>query len=456
MLVVVLAGVAVASLTGAWMGAHFARQQEQENLRRLAGSLADAGFPLSENVLHKMAGLSGADFVVVAPNGQVVQSTIRMSDDEIAELRQLDQSARTNEPRPDFMLTLSARRYRSARLPVRVAPPHSEPQSLYVLYPEEHWDRVARRAAWPPLVAGIVAALIAVALTTLLARRFTARVRQLSEQAAAVADGRFLAPPLPKTDDELRDLATSLNRMSEQLGRYEEQVRRSERMRTLGQLGAGIAHQLRNSATGALLALEFHSADLTPDTDRESLDVALRQLHLMEASLKRFLRLGRGEQVPSQIVSLSRLIDETLPLVEPVCRHARIQLRWNRPDAEVCIDGEPDSLQQLLLNLIMNAIDAATIVTGAPGEVRVEVVNQIANNGPNAVRLRVLDSGPGPDARMATNLFEPFATSKPDGTGLGLSVAREIAQSHSASLNWHRVDGMTCFEVWFNQEYREK
>ncbi len=452
MLVVVLAGVAVASLAGAWIGAKFAREQEQDNLRRLAGTLADAGFPLTENVLRKMAGLSGADFVVLGQSGQLLQSTITLSDEETSELRRLDQAGSASGPPADLTLTLSAGRYRAARLPVRVAPPRSEPQSLWVLYPEEHWDRVAWRVAWPPLVAGLVAAFIAIGLTTFLARRFTGRVRQLSEQAAAIAAGKFLSTPLPSTDDELRDLATALNRMSEQLGNYEEQVRRSERLRTLGQLGAGIAHQLRNSATGALMALELHALDLPPTADRESLDVALRQLQLMETSLKRFLQLGRGERLPSQSVSLGMLIEETLPLVEPACRHAGIQLQWNRPVVDIVVTGEPDSLRQLLLNLLVNAIEAATDATGKPGTVRVEL-DHVAPvppwSGAPAARLRVLDSGPGPSPEMASRLFDPFETSKPDGTGLGLSVAREIAKAHAAKLTWQRSEGMTCFEICF-------
>ena len=64
-----------------------------------------------------------------------------------------------------------------------------------------------------------------------------------------------------------------------------------------------------------------------------------------------------------------------------------------------------------------------------------------------SIRLRVLDSGPGPSPAMVTRLFEPFATSKPDGTGLGLSVAQEIAEAHSAKLMWHREGDLTCFEV---------
>jgi signal transduction histidine kinase len=441
MLVVVLAGVAVASLAGAWLGAKFAREQEQENLRRLAGTLVDAGFPLSENVLQKMAGLSGADFAVLDHEGRLLHSTLRLSNSEVADLQRQDS---TGGPLPEFSMTLSSSRYRAARLPIRTVPPQSEGQSLYALYPEEHWDRVARRASWPPLVAGFVAALIAVGLTTFLARRFTSRVRQLSEQASAIAAGQFTSRSLPATDDELLDLATALNRMAEQLGRYEEQVRRSERLRTLGQIGAGIAHQLRNSATGALMALEFHQADLDASTDRESLDVAMRQLRLMETSLKRFLHLGRGDQLPKQEVSLRTLVEEILPLIGPACQHANIQLDWQRPETEIVVTGEPDSLRQLLLNLLVNAIEAATRADGGAGLVRVEL-----DRTPMGTSLRVLDSGPGPTEAMSQRLFEPFATSKPDGTGLGLSVAREIATAHGAELIWQRLAETTCFELLF-------
>lgn len=443
MLVVVLTGVAVASLAGAWLGAYRAGEQEQESLQRLAGTLVDAGFPLSENVLHKMAGLSGADFIAVSTSGQILHSTILLSDAESAKIRQLTQKGQ--DPVRNLTLELSSRRYRAARLNVRVAPPRSESQVLFALYPEEHWDRVAWRAAWPPLVAGMVAALIAVTLTTFLSRRFTTRVRLLSEQAAMIADGRFQSTPLPSVDDELRDLTGALNRMSEKLGHYEEQVRRSERLRTLGQLGAGIAHQLRNSATGALMALELHAAEPDPASDRESLEVAIRQLRLMETSLKRFLQLGRGEQLPQQTVPLVALVAETLSLVEPACRHASIQLLFERPDAEVEVTGEPDSLRQLLLNLLLNAIEAATDPGGKQGIVKVRV-DRTESSQP---RLCVLDSGAGPSPQMASRVFEPFATSKPDGAGLGLSVAQEIAQAHGAELNWRRVDVMTCFEVCF-------
>lgn len=446
MLVVVLAGVAVASLTGAWMGAHFARQQEQENLRRLARTLADTGFPLSENVLRTMAGLSGAEFVVLSDTGEVQQSTIALSGEESAELIRLVQFRSDPDSPTGLMLKQGTRRYTAARLPVLNQPPRTDRASLYVLYPEEHWDRLAWRAAWPPLVAGLVAGGVALTLTTLVARRFTARVSQLSEQAAVIAAGQFLTRPLPRTNDELQELARALNRMAEQLGHYEEQVRRSERLRTLGQLGAGIAHQLRNAATGALMALELHAAELDAAADRESLDVAIRQLRLMESSLKRFLQLGRSEPATLQTLSLGHLVEEILPLIEPACRHAKIRLTWQHPSIDDRVLAEPDSLRQLLLNLLVNAIEAATKTGGADGLVRVEI-DRTGTGQTDRVRLSVLDDGPGPGPEIRDRIFEPFATSKPDGTGLGLFVARQIADAHEANLQWSRTEGLTRFEV---------
>lgn len=445
MLFVVLACVAVASVTGAWAGGRFLREQERDNLRRLANTLADMGFPLTENVLRQMAGLSGADFVVLSESGEVVRSTIALVREEATQLKGLVERGDPFQHGSDESVVLAKKTYLAARLPVRAAVPRGVSESLCVLVPEEHWNRVARRAAWPPIVAGLIASVMAVLLTSLLARRFTQPIRQLSEQATSIAAGQFTSSPLPSTDDELRDLTASLNRMSEQLGQYEEQVRRSERLRTLGQLGAGIAHQMRNSATGARMALELHVAEMPPSADHESLDVALRQLELMETSLRRFLRLGRGEPLALADVSLVKLVEETLPLMEPSCRHAGLALEWERPSRDFTITGDADSLKQLLLNLLVNAVEAATTASGERGIVRVELEEDVEGR----TLLRVIDSGPGPSPEIASRLFEPFATSKPDGTGLGLSVANDIAKAHEAALTFRRENDRTCFEITF-------
>ena len=107
-------------------------------------------------------------------------------------------------------------------------------------------------------------------------------------------------------NDEIQDLTHSINHMVERLARYEADVRLNERLRTLGQLGAGIAHQMRNAATGARLALDLHRQECPLDPDCETLEVAKRQFTLMETYLQRFLTLGRGETLSREVARSGR------------------------------------------------------------------------------------------------------------------------------------------------------
>ena len=152
--------------------------------------------------------------------------------------------------------------------------------------------RYVKLAAHPALVAGAIAIVAVVIVTTLLAQRFVSPIRHLSDQTARIAQGDFTPVDLGNVDDELRDLTVSINRMTGRLGQYEREVRRSEQLRTLAQLGAGMAHQLRNAATGSRMAIELHQRQCAAGA-AEALDVALRQLRLMESYLQRFLTLSR-------------------------------------------------------------------------------------------------------------------------------------------------------------------
>src|SRR5204862_2702084 len=96
---------------------------------------------------------------------------------------------------------------------------------------------------------------------------------------------------LPHRQDELRDLGSSVNEMAQRLADYREKAARTERLRLLGQVSGGLAHQLRNGVAGARLAVQLHLKESSGAEDQEALEVALRQLTLVELHLKRFLDL---------------------------------------------------------------------------------------------------------------------------------------------------------------------
>jgi signal transduction histidine kinase len=226
-------------------------------------------------------------------------------------------------------------------------------------------------------------------------------------------------------------------RSAARIERLEDALEKCERMRLLGQVSGGLAHQLRNAVAGAKLAVQLHARSCEGG-DAESLDVARRQLGKMEADVDRFLDLGR-DNVPRRPCNVGELVDEAVMLLRPRCRHADVQVCWEPPTTEPFVTGDPGRLGHVIINLLTNAVEAA----GPGGQVEVTVERV----GETACVVEVWDSGPGPEPTVARRLFQPFASGKADGVGLGLFVARQAAEAHGGSLGWRRERGRTCFRV---------
>jgi signal transduction histidine kinase len=217
-------------------------------------------------------------------------------------------------------------------------------------------------------------------------------------------------------------------------------IKRSERLSLLGQLSGGLAHHLRNDVAGARIAIQLHEQDCASE-DAETLAVALRQLTLAEQHLMQFLAAGQPRAPRRSVCDLRDLLNELVALVGPTFRHQNVALALDfQADDLIDLQREIDAeqLRQALLNLVLNALEAA----GPKGSVRIEC----DCSQPTAFRIRVFDSGQGVSAAIADRLFEPFTTSRPEGVGLGLTVARQIAEGHGGTLRYHR-ERETCFEM---------
>jgi signal transduction histidine kinase len=168
------------------------------------------------------------------------------------------------------------------------------------------------------------------------------------------------------------------------------------------------------------------------------LTVALRQLDLLETGLRKFLDLGRADDLRRQRCDLAALVSEAVALLTPQARHAGTALEWRPPAEAWFLDGDPGQLAHLLVNLLGNALDAA----GPGGDVQLRL-----EESDGEALLTISDSGPGPPTDLAERLFEPFTTGKPGGVGLGLAAARQVAERHGGSVGWERLDGRTLFHV---------
>ncbi|MBN2293185.1 MAG: HAMP domain-containing histidine kinase [Pirellulales bacterium] len=443
MLAIVALTIALATLASIYLTVIGASRAQAGQLRRVVAAITEANFPLTERVLQQMHGLSGGQFVVLDDNREPLHGTFRLGDDDLAMLRPMDSGRDMDSFSPDRIVQIDGDAYYADLVPVRVRVGTGRSQSLLVLYPKDRWWSVAREVAYPILASGAIAMLVGSLVTAVLAERFSKPIKVIGAQAIDIAAGHFEPVSVPKRNDEIADLAVSINTMIERLSHYEEEVRRTERMRTLGQLGAGMAHQLRNSATGVRMAVELHQRECPQAADSESTAVALRELRLMESYLRSFLDLGKSRRLPHERVELTEIVRGVIELVRPTCKHADLDLKFHEPPQVIYVQADDESLRQLLVNLVLNATEAVGRQTVDDARVVVELDR---TDGGMAI-LRVKDSGPGPSAELGHDIFEPFVTQKVDGTGLGLYVARQIVEAHNGSISWQRIEGMTCFTV---------
>jgi signal transduction histidine kinase len=438
-LTLLLAGDAAATW---WAADHAARTAEHrlaEQQAAVARTLIGGGptFPITEPVLNSMKGLSGADFLFIHPNRPNLYTRPGPVPDAPENVPALGDEGEEQQLGPPVVL--EGIEYRALRLPFPERHP-AQGGSLYILYPESERATAVQDAVRPTLALGVVGGLAAVALTLVIGTGLVRRIRDLDRHTRLIAAGDFRPVPVPGSNDELTDLACSVNDMTRRLAEFQEALQRDERLRVLGQFSGGLAHQLRNAASGAKLALEVFLSENTV-TDPEPLQVALRQLARIEGNLRQFLDLGKPPPNANVPCDLVKLVDQSVSLLRPQCQHSGIALEWN-PDVpiRVSVPGDPAQLSHLFGNVIGNAVEAA----GPGGSVRIEFTLK-----EEEACVEVSDSGKGPPPEIAARLYEPFVTGKEEGIGLGLAVAKQAADAHSATLTWSRRDGWTVFRIQF-------
>ena len=364
-LALLLLGDAAATAWAAQIAAGRAEQRLAEQQWAVARALTqELIFPLSEPVLKTMRNLSGAEFLFVHPT-QPPKSTFAApppppTDVPTAEQPQADEAHTLGPP-----VTVAGQEYRCLRLPLKAPHPNAG-GNLYIFYPESLRRTAVADAVRPLVVLGGAGGAVAVLFAFAIGSRLVRRVRDLDARTRLIAAGDFRPMPVHGADDELRDLCEAVNDMARRLAAFQDELQRNERLQVLGQFSGGLAHQLRNAASGAKLAVELFLAE-NPSADPEPLRVALRQLARIEANLKQFLALGKPPAGVRQPCDLVELLDQAIALLKPQCQHAGTALVWEPPREKCVVPGDPTTLSHLFGNVIGNAVEAA----GAGGEVRV-------------------------------------------------------------------------------------
>lgn len=267
---------------------------------------------------------------------------------------------------------------------------------LHVLQPGEAWPAVCARSLRPTSVPG----------EWLLedGRRVAISSSQIGEQGGEIL--------LLQDVTEARQL--------------QDQLQRHKRLSAMGEMVAGLAHQLRTPLAAALLYTSHLRGELAAGDRERFADKALARLHSLERLIKDmlvFVRGGKGEQEKFAVASL---VADVQHVMEPQMHQLGLHFAVVDRSAGASLLGSRQAVAGALLNLLANAMQACS-----PGE---QVTLEVGTESPWLV-CRVRDSGRGIPQVVQERLFEPFFTTRTDGTGLGLAIVREVAQMHGGEVS---------------------
>ena len=277
--------------------------------------------------------------------------------------------------------------------------------------------------------------------------------RSIVELSVPIRDagGRLnevVGPIAISSDATFQDLETALQDLADRVGTVVQHLQdsqrttlRAEQLATLGQLAAGLAHELRNPLTSIKLLLQPDPEDQQPLTlDGRDLTVLRREVNRLEQTLQTFLDYARPPRLEKRPVVVRTLLQQTVEFVSPRARQLGIEISCECPDQIWEVEADAGQLRQVFLNLLLNALDAS------PSRTRITV--RMPNPTAQWLAIDIADQGPGLPAEFGERIFEPFVTTKEGGTGLGLPICRRIMVEHGGDITGeNREVGGAVFTV---------
>ena len=292
------------------------------------------------------------------------------------------------------------------------------------------------------IVAGAGAVAICAVLIVVLAYLIQRPMVELQEKIGLVSEGNLnVAVSFSKRNDEIGDLGRNFNHMMQQLRESREEIERlhrtqmsrAEHLATLGELATGLAHEIRNPLAGIAGVIEIIGRDLPSTSPARAV---VKDIRLEIAQINRILTdlLETARPHPPQICrsNLNTTVEHAVMLARQQVLSKPIKIELQNAPGLSEVEHDSGQIHQVLLNLLLNAVQA---MEGA-GTVRVEIGSR-----DGYASVVVSDTGRGISSQHLSNIFRPFFTTKGNGTGLGLSLARRIVEEHQGRIEVSSVVG---------------
>ncbi|MBI3989566.1 MAG: HAMP domain-containing protein [candidate division NC10 bacterium] len=426
-----------------------------------------------ESLFQEIKGLSGIDRVTLfRADGSVLVASDPSAVGETAKVPGFQQVLKTKRP-TGFFLKEEGRRSFHYLIPMRLAGRGTSSVLEVVASASFIEQDLARRQNEIVLTGVFIVVAIAFAAWYLTRRNISRPIEALIQGAMAVGSGDLSRRILVKRKDELGHLATEFNRMAENLERardrlleetrrkldLERQLQHSEKLAAVGRLAAGLAHEVGTPLNVVSGRAEYLLLELPEgDPQVKSLRIIVEQIERIKRIIEQLLGYARLHKPQVLPVSLPEVLKNVLALLDHEIRKREITVEISLPDPLPPVAGDPHLLQQVFLNLFLNAVDAVPeggrltvtaklaaresgIVARESLIVNGELTPRTTDHGPRTtygefIEIAVSDTGTGISPEHLPRIFDPFFTTKKpgEGTGLGLSVVYGIVRDHGGSI----------------------
>src|SRR5437667_4289481 len=305
-----------------------------------------------------------------------------------------------------------------------------------------------RRVLWSIIVLALVVGLVA---SWLISRSLARPISELRQAMAVVGAGDLDHAIVPRSRDEIGELARAFARMTEQLRQSRAQLVQSEKLASIGQMAAAVAHGLRSPLASLRAAAQLARHRVDAPAAREQLDAIVEQVDRLDVRIAHLLQFSRPAPFHPLRESVRTLVEGALSGFAELLRLRGIELVLRFAEAVPDVRVDPMRLEQALTEIVSNALDAMSPPAGGRLEIGAHVATGDAGGGGSGagVVIDITDSGCGIPAEILPNLCEPFFTTRSEGTGLGLAIAQRYVGEAGGRLEITSVVGRgTTVRIW--------
>jgi len=266
-------------------------------------------------------------------------------------------------------------------------------------------------------------------------------LKDLSDSCAAISGGDLRPVGTRRAAGEIRALENTFNDMVAALREkelVEAKLRQAQRLSALGNLAAGVAHDVRNPLN-AIKLLSSHALDTldgaASGTAARALQTIRNEVGRLEEIVSSFLSLARESELNAAPCAVDALLEECVRLIQKDAEARRVRLITELRGGDTTLLLDPKQWTRAILNVMLNALEAC------PPEGRVRLFSRVSGD---AFEIEIRDDGPGLAKEEIDRVFEPYYSTKPGGTGLGLSLTRGIIEEHGGRIDLYSVEGQGC------------